>query len=210
MPFYNVRAPALPQAKDLYDQRYQNTFADVLRLYFNRLDGDLTALSTRFGGSQLNVPTALYYDTTTQAAAVVNTAYKVKFGNTTYQNGIVVSGTGGTRFTVEKPGIYNVSFTGQKLSSSASAQEMHVWVAKNGTAVANSAHAFSTHNNSQRTALHWNYNIVLTANEYIEIMWSVNTTTLTLAPEAAATPHPAVPSASLTINFISNTEGFAT
>ncbi len=208
MPFYKVRAPALPQAKDLYDQRYQNTFADVLRLYFNRLDGDLTALSTRFGGSQLNVPTASYYDTTTQTAASINTAYKVKFGTAINQNGIAVSGTGGTRFTVERTGIYNISFTGQKLSSSASAQEMHVWVAKNGTAVANSAHAYSTHNNSQRNALHWNYNIVLTANEYIELMWSVDVTTLTLAPEGAATPHPAVPSASLTINFISNTEGF--
>ena len=208
MPFYNVRAPALPQATPLYDPRFQNTFADVLRLYFNRLDGDLTSLSTSLGAAQLNVPTAYYYETTTQTAASINTAYKVKFGNTVNQNGIVVSGTGGTTFTVEKPGIYNLSFTGQKLSSSASAQEMHVWLAKNGTSVANSAHAYSTHDNNQRNALHWNYNIALTANEYIEIMWSVDVTTLTLAPEAAATPHPAVPSAALTINFISNTEGF--
>lgn len=209
MPFYNVRAPALPQATTLYDPRFQNTFADVLRLYFNRLDGDLNSLSSSLGAAQLNVPTASYYDTTTQTAASINTAYKVKFGNTVNQNGIVVSGTGGTTFTVEKPGIYNLSFTGQKLSSSSSAQEMHVWLAKNGTSVANSAHAYSTHNNSQRNALHWNYNIALTANEYIEIMWSVDVTTLTLAPEAAASPHPAVPSAALTINFISNTEGFA-
>ena len=210
MPFFNVRAPALPQARDAYDPRIQNTFSDVLRLYFNRLDADLNSLSTSLGASQLNVPTASYYDTTTQTAASINTAYKVKFGTAINQNGIAVSGTGGTRFTVERTGIYNISFTGQKLSSSASAQEMHVWVAKNGTAVANSAHAYSTHNNSQRNALHWNYNIVLTANEYIELMWSVDVTTLTLAPEGAATPHPAVPSASLTINFISNTEGFAT
>jgi len=210
MPFFNVRAPALPQARDAYDPRIQNTFSDVLRLYFNRLDADLNSLSTNLGASQLNVPTASYYDTTTQTAASINTAYKVKFGTAINQNGIAVSGTGGTRFTVERTGIYNISFTGQKLSSSASAQEMHVWVAKNGTAVANSAHAYSTHNNSQRNALHWNYNIALTANEYIELMWSVDVTTLTLAPEGAATPHPAVPSASLTINFISNTEGFAT
>ena len=208
MPFFNVRAPALPQARDAYDPRIQNTFSDVLRLYFNRLDADLNSLSTSLGASQLNVPTASYYDTTTQTAASINTAYKVKFGTAINQNGIAVSGTGGTRFTVERTGIYNVSFTGQKLSSSASAQEMHVWVAKNGTAVANSAHAYSTHNNLQRNALHWNYNIALTANEYIELMWSVDVTTLTLAPEGAATPHPAVPSASLTINFISNTEGF--
>tara|TARA_R110000787_G_scaffold239257_1_gene345393 strand:- start:36 stop:668 length:633 start_codon:yes stop_codon:yes gene_type:complete len=210
MPFFNVRAPALPQARDVYDPRIQNTFSDVLRLYFNRLDADLNSLSTNLGASQLNVPTASYYDTTTQTAASINTAYKVKFGTAINQNGIAVSGTGGTRFTVERTGIYNISFTGQKESSSTSTQEMHVWVAKNGTNVANSAQAYSTHNNNQRTALHWNYNIALTANEYIELMWSVDVTTLTLAPEGAATPHPAVPSASLTINFISNTEGFAT
>ena len=210
MPFYKVRAPALPQAKDLYDQRYQNTFADVLRLYFNRLDGDLTALSTRFGGSQLNVPTALYYDTTTQAAAVVNTAYKVKFGNTTYQNGIAVSGTGGTRFTVEKPGIYNLLFTGQVISSSASIQEMHIWLSKNGVSVANSAHAFSTHNNAQRNTAQWTYNIVLAAADYIELMWAADTTTLGFESESASTPHPVVPSADITISFVSNIEGFAT
>jgi hypothetical protein len=209
MPFYNVRAPALPQATTLYDPRFQNTFGDVLRLYFNRLDGDLTSLSTSLGGAQLNMPTASYYDTTTQTAASINTAYKVKLGSTVNQNGIVVSGTGGTTFTVEKAGIYNLSFTGQKLSGSASTKEMHIWLAKNGSAVANSAHAYSTHDNAQRNALHWNYNIALTANEYVEIMFSVDDTDLSLTPEAAATPHPAVPSAALTINFISNTEGFA-
>jgi hypothetical protein len=210
MPFYKVRAPALPQAKDLYDQRYQNTFADVLRLYFNRLDGDLTALSTRFGGSQLNVPTASYYDTTTQTAAVADTAYKVKFGNTTYQNGIVVSGIGGTTFTVEKPGIYNLLFTGQVISSSASTQEMHIWLAKNGVSVANSAHAFSTHNNAQRNTAQWTYNIVLAAADYIELMWAADTTTLGFESESASTPHPVVPSADITISFVSNIEGFAT
>jgi hypothetical protein len=50
MPFYNVRAPSLPLSPLDYDQRQQDQFQSVLRLYFNRLDGDLTALAGNQGG----------------------------------------------------------------------------------------------------------------------------------------------------------------
>jgi hypothetical protein len=38
MPNYNVRSPALPLSPIEYDQRQQDQFQNVLRLYFNRLD----------------------------------------------------------------------------------------------------------------------------------------------------------------------------
>lgn len=38
MPTYNVKAPALPLATAVYDQRQQDQFQYALRLYFNRLD----------------------------------------------------------------------------------------------------------------------------------------------------------------------------
>lgn len=208
MPFYNVRAPALPQATTLYDPRFQNTFADVLRLYFNRLDGDLTSLSTGLGGAQLNIPTALYYDTTQQTAASIDTAYKLKFGNTYFQNGIAVSGTGGTTFTVEKPGIYNFQFSGQMWSTSASPKEIQVWIRKNGTDVGYSGHAYTIHDNTSHQVAQWNFNIDLGANEYIEMMWATNDTTFYFDPEAPSSPYPGIPSTVIAINLISNTEGF--
>jgi len=208
MPFFKVRAPALPNASASYSASAQNTFADVLRLYFNRLDGDLTALGDSLGGAQLNIPTALYYDTTQQTAATINTAYKLKFGNTYFQNGIAVSGTGGTTFTVTKPGIYNFQFSGQMWSTSASSKEIQVWIRKNGTDVGYSGHAYTIHDNTSHQVAQWNFNIDLGANEYIEMMWATNDTTLYFDPEAASSPYPGIPSTVIAINLISNTEGF--
>jgi len=208
MPFFKVRAPALPNASASYEASAQNAFADVLRLYFNRLDGDLTALGDTLGGWQLNIPTALYYDTTQQTAATINTAYKLKFGNTYFQNGIAVSGTGGTTFTVTKPGIYNFQFSGQLWSNSASQKEAQVWIRKNGTDIGYSAHAYTVDMNNGHLEANWNFNIDLNANEYIELMWATNDTDLYFDPEAASSPYPGIPSAVIAVNFISNKDGF--
>lgn len=209
MPFYKVRAPSLPQPTDIYDRQRSSIFNDALRLYFNRLDGDLTALSDTLGASQLNVPTALYYDTTSQTAAVINTAYKLKFGNTYFQNGITISGTGGTTFTVDRPGIYNFQFSGQLWSNNASAKEAQVWVRKNGTDIGYSGRAYTLNANSAHLDAVWNFNIDLAAGGYIELMWAVTDTGLYFDPETASSPYPGIPSAVVAVNFISNTEGFA-
>ena len=209
MPFYKVRAPSLPQPTDVYDRQRSSIFNDALRLYFNRLDGDLTALSDTLGASQLNVPTALYYDTTSQTAAAINTAYKLKFGNTYFQNGITISGTGGTTFTVDRPGIYNFQFSGQLWSNSASAKEAQVWIRKNGTDVGYSGRAYTLDMNMGHLDAVWNFNIDLAAGGYIELMWATSDTDLYFDPEAASSPYPGIPSAVIAVNFISNTEGFA-
>jgi hypothetical protein len=209
MPFYKVRAPSLPQPTDIYDRQRSSIFNDALRLYFNRLDGDLTALSDTLGAAQLNVPTALYYDTTSQTAAVINTAYKLKFGNTYFQNGITISGTGGTTFTVDRPGIYNFQFSGQLWSNSASQKEAQVWIRKNGTDIGYSGRAYTIDMNTGHLDAVWNFNIDLAAGGYIELMWATNNTDLYFDPEAASSPYPGIPSAVVAVNFISNTEGFA-
>jgi hypothetical protein len=41
-----IAAPSLPLAPDQWDRRYQDQFANVLRLYFNRLDDFIARLDT--------------------------------------------------------------------------------------------------------------------------------------------------------------------
>ena len=209
MPFYNNRAPALPLPAGSYSQTQQMDSNRALRLYFNHLDSDLSALASPLGASQLNVPTALYYDTTSQTVAVINTAYKLKFGNTYFQNGITISGTGGTTFTVDRPGIYNFQFSGQLWSGSGSAKAAQVWIRKNGTDVGYSARAYTLDMNMGYLDAVWNFNIDLAAGGYIELMWATTGTDLYFNPEVASPPYPGIPSAVVTVNFISNTEGFA-
>ena len=60
---YNVRAPALPLQPIEYDKSQQDQFQNALRLYFNRLDDYLAALSTAgsTGGSQLYFPYGAFH-----------------------------------------------------------------------------------------------------------------------------------------------------
>lgn len=47
-PIINPVAPNLPLGPDEYERRYQDQFANTLRLYFNQLNGTLNSLTTSF------------------------------------------------------------------------------------------------------------------------------------------------------------------
>ena len=91
MPFYKVRAPNLPLFRNAYDRGQLDQFSNVLRLYFNRLDDTFFTLAGAQGGAELNVPTALYYSTTDQPAAVIDTAYSIFFENIYFENGLALN-----------------------------------------------------------------------------------------------------------------------
>ncbi len=56
-----VVAPRLPSAPVQYEARYQDQFADVLRLYFNRLDAILAQLDTNATTAVLQVPYGSFF-----------------------------------------------------------------------------------------------------------------------------------------------------
>ena len=72
-----VPAPNLPLAPAEWEQRYQDQFANVLRLYFNRLDNYLSKLVALTGtdiGSKINLPYGAFHQdgATTLAADITN------------------------------------------------------------------------------------------------------------------------------------------
>jgi hypothetical protein len=71
-----VVAPRLPTAPAEYEARYQDQFADVLRLYFNRLDNILGQLETKTTTATLQVPYGSFYQdgVTTLSANITNTS----------------------------------------------------------------------------------------------------------------------------------------
>ena len=54
-------APNLPLAPDEWDRRYQDQFANVLRLYFNLLSGALQELARGEGGYHLSFPHGAFF-----------------------------------------------------------------------------------------------------------------------------------------------------
>lgn len=197
-----VVPPALPLAPEAYERPYTDQSNSVLRLFFNRLTNVVnTLLSTDVGGKFLYNPCAAFYSTQDQTAAVADTGYAVTFNNTSYDSAITLSNN--SRINVQNSGVYKFDVTLQLEHNNSSETPVTVWEQKNGSAIAYSAHKFDVKGNDDYV-VHWGFTVSLVANDYIEVYWSTGDTQLNLHTEAATSPHPGVPSASIDISFVSN------
>ena len=98
MHYINVKAPSLPLQPREYDFEQQQQLLNVLRLYFNQLDGAFKQL-TGTTGNLLNAPCSLYFSILPQYAGVINTAYPVFFENVYFENGMTLSINSASSFT---------------------------------------------------------------------------------------------------------------
>ena len=144
-----------------------------------------------------------FYDTTTQSATAINTAYGLKFNSTDISNGVSV-GSPTSRIVVTYAGTYNVQFSAQLDKASGATAHASIWLRKNGTDVPASAGIIAVQGTSAETVPAWNYLITLAAGDYIEIMWSTTDTNLQLTYSAAASPVPAIPSVILTVTQVNS------
>jgi hypothetical protein len=139
-----------------------------------------------------------FYDTTTQTAAAINTAYAMTFNTTDLSFG-VTRGSPTSRIFVDRPNIYNVQFSAQVHKTSGGVGLIYVWLRKNGTNVPDSAGQIRIQGNDGEILAAWNYVIQLNAGDYIELMWEVDDTSVELLAEAATGIHPSIPSVILTV-----------
>lgn len=84
------KAPNLPIGPVDYDQRYQDQFTNVLRLYFNQIDNFTQALHGIIGGSYINFPYGSFYDTTSQHDGSTTIPYAMRLNSTAYSNGVTI------------------------------------------------------------------------------------------------------------------------
>ena len=194
--------PALPLAPNTYNRPFMDQNSSVLRLFFNRLMASVNALlSVDDGGRFLYMPRGLFYSTTDQTAAVVNTGYPVEFENTYLGNGVSI--VSDTRITVSADGVYSFQVTLQTDHVGGSDSTITTWINKNGTDVPYGGQQQTVKGNSIH-AVFWNFSIDLTAGQYIEMYWATDDTSLTLDTQPAASPHPGIPSAIVAVSFVSN------
>jgi hypothetical protein len=123
-----VTAPRLPAAPKEYESRYHDQFADILRLYFNRLDGVLARLNVGAGaidGAGLRLPYGAFQDTayTTLNGGINNSVTTITVVSTA---GFPTSGQ--LRITSEVityTGITSTTFTGCTRGARGSANVAH-------------------------------------------------------------------------------------
>lgn len=146
-----------------------------------------------------------FYDTTTQTAAAINTAYAMTFNTTDLSFG-VRRGVTTSQIFVDEPGVYDIQFSAQLDNTSGGNHLVYIWLRLNGTTdVANSASQVRLKGTDGELVAAWNFFANLKAGDYFEIMWSVSDTAVQITAQAAAAPVPAIPSVILTV--ANNIEG---
>jgi len=139
-----------------------------------------------------------FYDTTTQTAAAINTAYAMTFNTSDLSSG-VTRGTPTSRIYVDTPNVYNVQFSAQVDKTAGGVGLVWVWLRKNGVNVPDSSGQIRIQGNNAEVLAAWNYVIQLNAGDYIELMWEVDDISVILLAEVASAIHPSVPSVILTV-----------
>jgi hypothetical protein len=136
------RAPALPVAQQNYTKIYQDTFGNILRLYFNQLDtvnsGVLGPLGTRY----LDAPHISASDSTDQYATADDTPTMVLWDTAEYINGFTLNPSGTA--TVDVAGFYKIDYSLQFTNTdNTAAHDVFIWLQENGTVIPNSATRFT-------------------------------------------------------------------
>lgn len=140
----------------------------------------------------------VFYDTTTQTAAAINTAYAVTL-NTTQTSFGVYTGTPTSRIYVDRPTLYNFQFSLQLNKSSSNAKNVFIWARINGVDVANSATKVTLGGNSAASVAAWNFVLEMNAGDYFELMWSTDDTGCVIQANTSSAPVPEIPSVIMTV-----------
>lgn len=90
-PIINPAVPNLPIGPEEYERRFQDQFANILRLYFNQLNGTLNSLTTSF-----TLSTTVYKVADLPSATTAGQRTFVLDSNTTTFNATVVGGGSNT------------------------------------------------------------------------------------------------------------------
>jgi hypothetical protein len=210
-------------AADIDTQVSARIFADYLNTYAHRNGAQISnqimsnmvyADFLHGDGRFISTPYNQLTSDQDQTAASVAVAYALTLNGDEFPNGISV--VSNSRITFAQQGIYNVSYSIQFKNTTNDQQDIDIWLRYNGTDIANSNSRFtiparkSSGNPSHLIAVTPIVVDIPADNGYIEIMWRVENTGVSIEhfPAVAASPGvtpaiPATPSAIIGITHVS-------
>jgi hypothetical protein len=190
-----ISTPNLPVAPIQYEQRFQDQFSNVLRLFFRQV------------ANRVNSPTAhaSYFDTTTQPNPVADAVNLFTYNSVVTQQAIT-RGNPTSKVYVAQTGIYNFQFSAQLDKAGGSASAVYIWPRINGENLPDSATKIVIDGPNNEIVAAWNFVLVLQANDYFELAWQSSDTDVVIPYVAATGNIPAIPSIILTVVWVSNYE----
>ena len=218
----NPAVPNLPLGTDTYERRYQDQFANVLRLYFNQLRNALGELFGINGGKYISFPHIAASDGTIQYATAANTPTLVQWSTLDSGSGFTLNAN--STATAEFPGIYKITYSLQFANNDNAAHDAIVWLRVNGSSpssandIPNSTTVFTVQPRKSAGVPNYvcGYSEVvfaMNAGDSLGLWWGTDqaatsggATGIYIDYQAAQTtpmPYPAVPSAIGSITFVS-------
>jgi len=135
--------------------------------------------------------------TTDQTAASANTAYALTYTSSIAEG--VTNGTPASRIVFAEAGQYMISFSAQIASTSSSTVNFWFWPRINGTDVTGSTMKNALHQNGAVLVVSRSAIFDVSANDYLEAMWAVDSTSGFLDATAATAFAPAAPASTIAI-----------
>lgn len=142
---------------------------------------------------------ASFYRTTDVTAAAINTAYAITYDAPTGNVGIDRDATDNSKIVFDEAGEYLVMFSAQIASSSSSTVKFYFWPRLNGTDATNNTIIYSLHQNDATVVVSRSAKFDVSAGDYLQVMWAVDSTSGSLDASAATAFSPAAPATTLHI-----------
>ena len=188
-----VTPPNLPVAPNQYERRYQDQFANALRLFFNLLTREVNSPT----------PHASYYDTTTQTNPVADTVNLFTY-NSKVSEFKISRGSPTSKIFINETGLYNFQFSVQLDKAGGSATDVYIWPRINGVNVPDSATKIVIDGPNNEIIPAWNFVLLMQGGDYFELAWQSSDTDVIILAAPAASNYPGIPSIIMTVTWVSN------
>lgn len=145
-----------------------------------------------------------FSDTTTHIPAATNTPYAITFDTSEVQRGFHRDGNGlpTSAITAEESGYYQCDATLSLTSTNSTSKAFYIWMRKNGVDIPKSARRQSVSGNGTYLDLNYHFTVSLNKNDYIQLMYAVDNTTIQIDAPNPTSFCPAIPSATLLITQV--------
>jgi len=160
-------------------------------------DGAFVQIVLEDGHASLYRTTDVTIDT--GAGQTVNAAYAIQYDAPTGNEGITLDGTDATKIVFENAGEYLLLFSAQISSTSSSTVKFYFWPRLNGTDAPNNTIVYSLHQNDATQVVSRAAKFDVSAGDYLQVMWAVDSTSGYLEAIGATAFSPAAPATTLHI-----------
>lgn len=189
----NIAPPNLPVAPVEYERRYQDQFANVLRLFFNLVANAVNAPK----------PHASFYDTTTQTNPVASAVNYMRVDSTVSDTAEGIKKDTDKIF-ISETGVYNIQFSAQLDKVGGGKANVFIWLSINGVSVPHSATKIVIAGPNDEVVPAWNWVVPLATGDYFQIAWESPDTDVVLLAAPVSGNIPQIPSVILTVTWVSN------